>query len=152
MRYAIVIAAAVAALAAAPETGEVWKASEFPALGKKLAGKVNAQKFANQQIGNYGNHSLLVTHRQGSGEAEIHETQADVFIVQEGNATLVFGGKVVNPRNTAPNEIRGASISGGEKRALSPGDLAHIPAKVPHQVLLAPGAQFTYTIVKVDTK
>ena len=151
MRYVIAIVAA-AALAAAPEAVQVWKASEFPAMGKQLGGKLNPQKFANTQIGNYGNHSLLVTHRQGSGEAEVHDTQADVFIVQEGAATLVYGGKVVNPRNTAPNEIRGASISGGEKRPLGPGDIAHISAKVPHQLLLAPGARFTYTIVKVDTK
>ena len=152
MRYTILIAAIAASLAAAPSGVQLWKAAEFPALGKKLAAKVNAQKYANERIGDYGNHSLLVTHRLGSGEAEVHETQVDVFIVQGGAATLVYGGTVVNPRNTAPNEIRGTSISGGEKRALGPGDIAHIPAKVPHQVLLDPGKEFTYTIVKVDTK
>ena len=151
MRYFVVMAAALAALAA-PEAVQVWKASEFAVMGRQLGTKLNAQRYANEQIGSYGNHSLLVTHREGSGEAEVHDTQADIFFVQDGNATLVYGGKVMEPRNTAPHEIRGASINGGQRRALGPGDIAHIPAKVPHQLLLAPGAQFTYTIVKVDTK
>lgn len=151
MRYLIAMFA-FAAVAAAPDAVQVWKAAEFPAMGKQLAGKLNPQRFANTQIGNYGNHSLLVTHRQGSGEAEVHDTQADIFFVQEGAATLVYGGKVMSPRNTAPNEIRGASISGGENKPIAPGDIVHIPAKVPHQLILAPGVKFTYTIVKVDTK
>jgi uncharacterized RmlC-like cupin family protein len=148
----MVVAVAVAALAAAPGTVQVWKSAEFSAIGKKLAGKVNAQKFANENIGTYGNHSLLVTYRQASGEAEVHDTQNDIFIVQEGNATLVYGGTVVNPRATGPGETRGASIKGGERRPLAPGDIAHIPARIPHQVLLDPGKQFTYTIVKIDVK
>jgi mannose-6-phosphate isomerase-like protein (cupin superfamily) len=151
MRY-IVAMLALAAVAAAPDGVQVWKAAEFPAMGKTLGAKLNPLKFANTQIGNYGNHSLLVTHRQGSGESEIHETQADIFIVQEGAATLVFGGTIVSPRNTGPGEIRGSAITGGQKRPLAPGDVAHIPAKTPHQVLLEPGAKFTYTIVKVDTR
>jgi pyruvate carboxylase len=104
------IVAAIAALAAAPEGARVWKAADFTAMGKNLAGKVNAQKFANEQIGNYGNHSLLVTHRLASGEAEVHDTQVDVFIVQDGTATLAYGGTVVKPRTTGPGETRGASI------------------------------------------
>jgi len=152
MRYTTAIAILAAGLAAAPAGVQSWRAADFQALGKQLAGKLNAQKFANEKIGDYGNHSLLVTHRQASGEAEVHETQADIFIVQEGAATLVSGGKVVGGRTTAPHEIRGASISGGERRPLAPGDIVHIPAGLPHQVLLGPGRQFTYTIVKVDTK
>ena len=51
-----------------------------------------------------------MAHREGSGEAELHETQADVFVVQSGEATLVIGGTVVDPKTTVPNEIRGPSI------------------------------------------
>lgn len=118
-------------------------------MEKTLAPKVNAQKLAMQQLGNFGNHSLMVAHRQADGEAELHETQNDIFIVQSGSGTLVVGGKVVNGKTTAPGEVRGTAIEGGEKRALAPGDVAHIPAKIPHQVLVEKGRQITYAIVKV---
>jgi uncharacterized RmlC-like cupin family protein len=34
---------------------------------------------------------------------------------------------------------------------LGVGDVVHIPVKVPHQLLVEPGKQFTYFVVKVDT-
>jgi mannose-6-phosphate isomerase-like protein (cupin superfamily) len=152
MRYAIAIAAAAALWAAAPAGFELWKGSDLRAMEKKLAPKVNAQKLASQPLGNFGNHSLVVIHRQGDGEAELHETQTDIFIVESGGGTLVVGGKVVNPKSTGPGEVRGTAIEGGEKRPLAPGDVAHIPAKMPHQVLVENGRRITYTIVKVTSQ
>jgi len=102
-------------------------------------------------LASYGNHSLSVIHREGSGEAELHETQADIFIVQSGEATLVVGGTVVEPKTTAPHEIRGPSIKDGVSKQLGPGDIVHVAAKTPHQVTIPAGKQFTYAIVKVDT-
>ncbi|MCL4402821.1 MAG: cupin domain-containing protein, partial [Acidobacteria bacterium] len=99
----------------------------------------------------FGNHSVMAAHREANGEAELHQKQADIFIVETGEAELVVGGEMVGGKTTAPNEIRGVSIKGGEKSKLGPGDVVHIPARVPHQVLVAPGRQFTYLIVKVDT-
>lgn len=129
-----------------------WSGKELKGYEKVLSPKISAQKIAIEQLGNFGNHTLTVAHREGSGEAELHETQADVFIVQSGEATLVVGGSVVNGKTSAPNEVRGPSINGGEKKKLAPGDVVHIPAKVAHQLLLDSGKQFTYCIVKVDTK
>jgi mannose-6-phosphate isomerase-like protein (cupin superfamily) len=95
---------------------------------------------------------LAVLHREGNGEAELHDVQADVFIVQSGEATLVYGGQVVGGKTTAPNEVRGPSISGGSKVKMGAGDIVHIPAKTAHQVLVESGKQFTYAMVKVDAK
>ena len=151
MRLLLVLAA-VAAFAAAPAGFRYWKATEFQALEKTLAGKVNPQKFANQQIGDFGTHSFMAVHRQGDGEAEIHLNQTDIFVVQSGAGVLVIGGEVVNGKTTAPNEIRGTAIRGGEKRPLAPGDIVNIPVKAPHQVLVEAGNRITYTIVKVNAK
>lgn len=150
MRYAIAVAAAAALWAAAPAGFELWKGSELRAMEKTLAPKINAQKLATQQLGSFGNHSLVMIHRQGDGEAELHETQADIFIVESGSAALVVGGKVVNGKTTAPGEVRGTAIEGGQKRPLAPGDIAHIPSRTAHQVLVEKGRQVTYAIVKVD--
>ena len=109
-------------------------------------------QLAIQQLGKYGTHAVSIAHREASGEAELHETQADLFIVQSGAATLKVGGAMVDGKTTAPGEMRGPSISGGEEKKLGPGDVVHIPAKVPHQVLVAGGQQFTYALVKIDDK
>ena len=119
---------------------------------KSLAPKIDARKIALEPLGKFGNHTFQIAHREGSGEAELHEVQADLFIVQSGEATLVVGGTIPGSRASAPNEVRGPSIEGGEKKKLGPGDVVHIPPKVPHQLLLDSGKQFTYAIMKVDSK
>jgi mannose-6-phosphate isomerase-like protein (cupin superfamily) len=110
------------------------------------------QKLATEQLANFGNHSMMVAHREANGQAELHETQADVFVVSSGEATLVVGGSMVDGRTTAPNEVRGPSINGGEKKKLGGGDMVHIPARVPHQLLVESGKQFTYAVVKIDAR
>src|SRR5687768_17721038 len=46
-----------------------------------------------------------------------HDTQAVIFVVQSGAATLVLGGNVVDGKTTAPGETRAPSIKGGKKRS-----------------------------------
>ena len=147
---ALFVFAAWAAPAGGPAGFEIWSGAQLKGFAKSLAPKMSAQKVATQQLGKWGNHLFMVAHREGPGEAELHETQADIFIVESGEATLKVGGTVVSPKTTAPNEIRGPSINGGEDKKLGAGDVVHIPAKIPHQLLLDPGKQFTYAVVKVD--
>jgi mannose-6-phosphate isomerase-like protein (cupin superfamily) len=154
MRTLVFTAALVAAATIHPAElpGVVqWKGSELREYGTKLAPKMSEQKLASERLATWGNHLAMVAYREASGEAEVHQTQADVFVVQAGEATLVVGGEVEGGRTTAPGEVRAPSIKGGERKALAPGDIVHIPAKVPHQLLLVPGAKFTYFVVKVDT-
>jgi mannose-6-phosphate isomerase-like protein (cupin superfamily) len=82
----------------------------------------------------------------------LHEKQADLIVVQSGQATIIIGGKVLNGKTTAANEIRGTSIEGGERQALKAGDIVHVPAKTPHQVLLDPGQTLDYVVLKVDSQ
>jgi mannose-6-phosphate isomerase-like protein (cupin superfamily) len=127
----------------------LWKSAELKGFSKSLAPKINDKKMASQSLGNYGNYTFNVAHREGSGEAEFHATQADVFFVQSGEATLVVGGEMVDGKTSAPNEIRAASIKGGTEKKLAAGDVVTIPAKVAHQLKLDTGKQFTYFYVKV---
>lgn len=154
MTKTIVLAALVsagAAMAAEPTGIVVWPGSDLKGYREKLAPKMNEKKLSLEQLGKFGNHSTLIAHREGDGEAELHDVQADFFVVQTGNATLVLGGEVVDGKTTAPGEIRGPSIKGGQRHSLAAGDVVHIPAKVPHQLLVAPGKEFTYFVIKIDT-
>ncbi len=135
---------------AEPAGYKYWSASDLKALTKTLAPKVNAQKVALENLANFGPDHALMVHREGSGEAELHETEADVIVVVSGEATLIVGGTMPGSKTTAPGEMRGPSIDGGSVRQkIAPGDILHIQPKTAHQVLLEPGKQITYFTLKV---
>ncbi len=48
--------------------------------------------------------------REGAGQAEVHAKDADIIYVLDGTATFVTGGTVVDPKTTAPDEVRGQAI------------------------------------------
>jgi hypothetical protein len=152
MRQAAIVLGLFATLAIAAEVpGFVfWSSADLKAYGKKLAPKIDANKVASQQLGKYGNNLAMIAHREGDGEAELHEKVVDYFIPQEGAATLVVGGTIVAPRNTGPGEVRGKSITGGIRQKLGVGDVVHIPHNTPHQLLVETGKKFTYFVIKVD--
>jgi mannose-6-phosphate isomerase-like protein (cupin superfamily) len=149
-RIAVVVLVSAAMLVAADSEFVYWSGAQLKGYDKKLAAKMNPQKTATETLANFPDKSLLMAaHREADGEAELHQAMADFFIVQSGEATLVHGGQVVNGKTTAPDEIRGPSISGGEKQQLGPGDMVHIPAGMPHQLLVPAGKQFNYFVIKV---
>jgi mannose-6-phosphate isomerase-like protein (cupin superfamily) len=127
----------------------VWKSADVAARGNALARKLDAQKVASEVIATAGNRTFMVAHREGSGVAEWHEKEADIMVISAGEVTMIYGGTIVEGKTTAPGEIRGASIKGGTEVKLAAGDVLHIPAKVAHQMLLAPGAKLTYFVAKV---
>jgi uncharacterized RmlC-like cupin family protein len=135
------------AVAAVPAGYDHWTAEQF------RTHKTMKNGLASETLGHWGNHLLLKTRREGSnGQAELHEKQADLIVVQSGQATIIIGGKIVNGKTTATNEIRGTSIEGGARQALNAGDIVHVPAKTPHQVLLDPGQTLDYVVLKVDSQ
>jgi mannose-6-phosphate isomerase-like protein (cupin superfamily) len=138
--------------AADPPGFTLWKASDMKSEEKKLAGQMSDKKIASETLASYGNHLTMLAHREGDGEVEVHDKMADVFYVVSGEASLIVGGTVVGGHPTTPGEIRGSSITGGEKKLLGAGDAVHIPAKVPHQMLVANGKKITYFVVKVEEK
>ena len=149
MRLVVAILAVVAFAGQSGAGVNVWRASDITAKGTALAQKLDAQKLANETIATDGNRTFLIAYREGSGVAEWHEKQADVMFISAGQLTMVYGGTIVEAKTTAPGEMRGASIQGGTEARLGPGDVLHIPAKVPHQMILAPGAKVTYFVTKI---
>jgi mannose-6-phosphate isomerase-like protein (cupin superfamily) len=126
----------------------MYKASDIQARAK--AAKLDENKAGLDRVANWGNHALLIVRREGDGAVEVHTTQVDVITVVSGEGTLVVGGTMVDGKTTAPNEIRGTSISGGSRHPMAKGDVFHIPAGVPHQMLVP--KSLVIQVVKVDTK
>lgn len=126
---------------------DVYSAKDIAGMAQQLSKK--GTQFASQNLARYGNHYLMLAQREATGSAEVHEHEADIFIVESGNAVLVTGGKLVNPHTQKAGEIRGSSIEGGQKQTVAKGDIIHIPAGTPHQLLIESGGPFTYFVVKV---
>lgn len=97
----------------------------------------------------YPNHFTMLTVRVKPGGVEMHRTAADIFIVQEGEATIRTGGTIVDPTEKTPGEVRGAKLEGANEQVVHVGDVVHIAPGVPHQTVVAPGKTFTYYVIKV---
>jgi glc operon protein GlcG len=94
------------------------------------------------------NYMVHASRREKPGQAEFHAKDADVIYVLQGTATIVTGGEVVDGKPTAPDEIRGSSIRGGETRKLAKGDVMIVPRGTPHQFVEVTNP-FLYYVVKV---
>jgi mannose-6-phosphate isomerase-like protein (cupin superfamily) len=144
----LTVAVTVSVFAGDPDGFAMYKAADIQSRLK--ATKLDAHKAGLDRAATWGNHSLLLVRREGDGEAEVHTTQVDVITVISGEGTLIVGGTVVGGHDSAPNEIRGTSITGGERHAMAPGDVIHVPAKIPHQMLVP--KSLLIEVVKVDVK
>ncbi len=122
------------------------KASELNATAQGPDGA------ASSKLNEYPNHFTMIALRHKNGGAEVHENYADVFFVIQGSARLLSGGTVQDTKAVSPGEIRGKSVIGGTETTLNQGDVVHIPATVPHQLLLPDGATFIYFVIKVKEK
>lgn len=93
-------------------------------------------------------YKVHASRREAPGRAEVHTRDTDIIYVLSGTATLVTGGSVVDGQPTAPEEIRGAAITGGTAHRLTPGEVVVVPAGTPHwfEEVAAP---FLYYVVKV---
>ena len=134
-----------------PEGFEHWTANSLKQLDQTLkveAGK-NPHHIAVEHLKDFSNDQFMLSRREADGIVEWHETQADIFFVQSGSATLLVGGTLVGGETVEPHEKRNGTIEGGVRRKLSAGDVVRIAPKVPHQILLDGAQNFTYFVVKV---
>jgi mannose-6-phosphate isomerase-like protein (cupin superfamily) len=107
---------------------------------------------ASNQLNEYPNSFTMIALRSKNGGAEVHENYADFFLVVQGSAKLLTGGTVQDGKTVSPGEIRGKSVLNAVETALKQGDIVHIPATVPHQLLLPEGGTFLYFVIKVKEK
>jgi mannose-6-phosphate isomerase-like protein (cupin superfamily) len=131
-------------------TPDQYSPADLMAMEKNLEQKADASGLATETLKKYASDYTMLAFRSKSGKAELHEKFADFYFVVGGAATLVSGGHMVNSATTAPGEVRGDSIQDGREAKLKKGDIVHIPANIPHQLVLDKGATFQYFIVKVQ--
>jgi mannose-6-phosphate isomerase-like protein (cupin superfamily) len=119
------------------------------ALDAKAHGPEGA---ASSKLDEYPNHFTMISLRHKNGGAEVHGEYADVFFIVEGQATLLTGGTVQDAKTVSAGETRGTAVLNGTKTELAQGDVVHIPAGLPHQLLVSEGGTFVYFVIKVKEK
>jgi mannose-6-phosphate isomerase-like protein (cupin superfamily) len=132
-------------------------ASDFWALAQLLERVPHLRQLAAEGDGasgetlkKYPRHSTILSFRSRDGVSEVHEAFADLFYILDGSTTLVTGGTIVGAKTVGPGEIRGDSIDGGTRQELKAGDVAHVPAGLPHQMLVAAEKSVTCMVIKVQ--
>jgi len=149
VRFLTVVALVVPVFAADPPEFGLWTSSELAKRDLALSTKVGPDHSARETLADYGDHRFRLLYRDADGLPEQHDTIVDVVFVKSGEGTLLLGGRMIGSRSGGgAGEYLGTGIEGGERHALGPGDVIHIPAKIPHSFLVPQGKHLTYVLVK----
>jgi mannose-6-phosphate isomerase-like protein (cupin superfamily) len=95
---------------------------------------------------------VVLAQRREAGLVEYHDHTNHVFVMVDGEATLVVGGTMVDPKRTAPAQMRAPSLEGGTTYHLSKGDVITIPAKTPHWFKEVPTKTVAYYAVNIESE
>jgi mannose-6-phosphate isomerase-like protein (cupin superfamily) len=111
---------------------EFASAAEVQAMMAKAKNdRKDGQAIVNQNILRLAPYQANLEYRASVGPASQHDTEAEMFYVVEGSGTLVTGGTMPGATKTGDN-WSGASIEGGNTRAVGKGDFIMVPEKTPH--------------------
>jgi mannose-6-phosphate isomerase-like protein (cupin superfamily) len=124
--------AAVAQQPAAPEPKTYSSEADVAALIAKARAERKEQPLISQRILQLAPYNANLEYRASVGPAAVHETEAEIFYVIEGSATMMTGGKLVNEKRTDAANLNGTAIEGGASRAIAKGDFIVVPEKTPH--------------------
>jgi mannose-6-phosphate isomerase-like protein (cupin superfamily) len=135
-----------------PSAGVIYRSHEsLEALGKQLtaAAKAGTTGISGVTLDKpAATHFTMLTTRSKSGGAELHKKAADMFVVMDGEGTLITGGTIVDLQDSG-DEVKGTRVEGGASQIMRKGDVVMIAPNTPHQTIVAPGKTFTYLVVKV---
>jgi mannose-6-phosphate isomerase-like protein (cupin superfamily) len=110
------------------------------------------KKVATVRLLEGGAYNVNIRRLEGAETALVHGKKTDVWVVREGEGTLVTGGELVDPRKGAEEgDASGSSIRGGQSRPIKVGDVVFIPAGVPHGVREVKG-HIVFLNIRFDTK
>jgi quercetin dioxygenase-like cupin family protein len=122
---------------------EIFSSTDLRDQLVQIALQAKASGSRGSTLGEYGTHALKLSERTASGGAEIHAHFDDVVLVMEGKKKLIAGGDVIDAHAGSNGETTVSGISNGIVQTIAAGDVAHIPAGMPHQLLIAHGTAYS---------
>jgi mannose-6-phosphate isomerase-like protein (cupin superfamily) len=129
----LVVFTANAQQATSPPAGKTMvSAAEVQALIAKAKAERKDQPIIAQSLLQLAPYNVSLEYRASVGAAAVHETEAELFYVVDGSATLVTGGKLKEEKRTNAENLTGTGIDGGESRHVAKGDFVMVPDHTPH--------------------
>jgi mannose-6-phosphate isomerase-like protein (cupin superfamily) len=101
-------------------------------LAKAKADRKEGQANVTEPILRLAPYNANLEYRASVGPAAVHETEAELFYVIEGSATMITGGKLVGETRTNAANLSGTGIEGGKSQAVAKGDFIIVPENTPH--------------------
>jgi mannose-6-phosphate isomerase-like protein (cupin superfamily) len=145
----IVMGAVLAAATVQAAPADHYTAAGLSSEMAKLKTQAATTGSASETLQRYVNHFTMLAYRSKDGPAEVHKQFADMFYIVKGKATLVTEGTIPDIKEESPGEWRGKAVTDGKRTTLGEGDVVNIPAGTPHQLLVAPGEELLYFVIKV---
>ena len=125
--------AAAAQQPAAAAVKTFVSAADVATLVAKAKGERKAdQPVLVQRLLELAPYNVNLEYRAAVANAAVHEREAELFYVVDGSATMVTGGKLVNPSRTNPDNLSGSGIEGGQAQRVRKGDFVMVPQGTPH--------------------
>jgi len=101
-------------------------------IAKAKSERKEGQALLAQSMIQLAPYNVSLEYRSAVANAAVHETEAELFYVIDGSATLVTGGKLTNETRTNAANLSGKGIDGGMSRKVAKGDFIMVPEGVPH--------------------
>jgi mannose-6-phosphate isomerase-like protein (cupin superfamily) len=76
----------------------------------------------------------MIIYNGAIGPYESHETADQIYFVRYGTARAAYDGRLVDPKVTAPGQIRGTGYVDSSEYTIGPGDIVWIPRNLLHFV------------------
>jgi mannose-6-phosphate isomerase-like protein (cupin superfamily) len=133
----------------AQSRAEVFSGKDVASQLETLMQSAKTSGSGGTTLGDYNSHAIKLSVRTASGGAEVHAYQDDIFVVVQGKATLITGGNLVNAKSRNDGETTGDSIQDGMSQTIIKGDIVHVPAGMPHQLIVAPTDGYSAIVIKV---
>jgi mannose-6-phosphate isomerase-like protein (cupin superfamily) len=139
--------------AQAPSTpGQEYLVLSGPSVDQTIKELAGDNKIKNLVSGAGVGCRVFIQHEKNvlTSQAEVHDGADDVFVILEGSATLILGGRLDSPNQSQPGEWRAAAITGGTEFKLAKGDVVVVPRGTPHR-RITPGQDVTLMVIKSTT-
>ena len=138
------IAALVAASGTATRVHYVSGEAASATLAKPVGDPTRKPLFTEEGV------ALVANRRAAAGIPEMHDKTNHLFIVMEGEATFVTGGTITGSKQTAPGQIRGVGIDGGQSHRLTKGAVVAVPANTPHWFKEVPSTGVAFYVMNTE--
>lgn len=130
-------------------TVQLWTSSDLGQQARGLLAQATASNgSAGATLTRLPNQYTMLTTRNRSGGAELHNQWCDYLIVLDGEGMELTGGAIIDRHEEADGEVRGTRLEGAQSHPLHKGDIIFIPAGTPHQAIEPPGKTLTLFVIK----